>query len=109
MENPAPIRTTPDRVNGARPGVIEQPADERPGEADAERADRVDRDGLRAVPAERVGDRQQENREGLAHAARQRHEQEDEAEHQQSELRRAWSGAPGGGEGSLSMGVRQWL
>jgi len=45
-----------ERIDAARPGAIEQPADQRRGEATGERGQRIDRNHLAAVPAEILRD-----------------------------------------------------
>jgi hypothetical protein len=67
--------------------MVEQAPDERRRKSDAQSADRIDRNGLRTIPAEFVRDREQKDRKGLAHAARQRHQQETDAEHNEGKAR----------------------
>ncbi len=59
----------PDRIDRARAGMIEQPADQGRGQAAGERGQRIDRDHLGAVPAEILRDRFEEDGEALAEAA----------------------------------------
>ena len=58
-----------ERIDGAGPGAVEQPADQRRRQSAGERGQRIDRDDLGTVPAETLRDRLEENGEALAETA----------------------------------------
>ncbi len=59
----------PERIDGARSGAVEQPADQRRHQPAGEPGQRIDRDHLGAVPAEVSAIGLQENRKAFAEAA----------------------------------------
>ena len=82
------------------PGAVEQPADQRRRQSAGKRRQRIDRNHLRAVPAETLRDRFKEDRKTLAETA---------AEHRQRKTQRKHveRHAPGFGGfvGSFAAGV----
>ena len=78
----------PERIDGARPRTVEQPADQRRGQAARQRCQRIDRDDLRAVPAETLRDRLQENRKTLAETAADHRQRKTQRQHVQRHARR---------------------
>ena len=78
-----------EREHRARAGAVEQPADQRRGEAAAQGGQRIDRNHLGAVPAERLRDRLEEHGKTLGEPAPEHRQEKAHAEHGEA-------GAPGG-------------
>ena len=78
----------PERIDAARPGAVEQPADQRRGEAAGQRGQRIDRDDLGAVPAETLRDRLQEDGKTLAEAAAEHRQRKTQRQHVERHARR---------------------
>ena len=82
----------PERIGEARPGAVEQPADQRRHQSAGEPGQRIDRDHLGAVPGEALRDRLQENRKTVAEAAADHLQHEAQRQHAKRGVRRlaAW-------------------
>ena len=78
----------PERIDRARAGAVEQPADQRRRQSAREPGQRIDRDHLRAVPAEILRDRLEENRKALAEAAAEHRQRKAQRQHVERDARR---------------------
>ena len=78
----------PKRIDGTRPGAVEQAADQRRCQSARQRCQRIDRDHLRAVPAEALRDRFKEDRKTLAETAADHRQRETERQHVERHARR---------------------
>ena len=71
----------PERIDRARAGAVEQPADDRRHQPAGQPGQRIDRDHLGAVPAETLGDRFEENRKAVAEAAAEQRQHKAQRKH----------------------------
>ena len=78
----------PERIDRARSGAVEQAADQRRGQPARQPCQRIDRDDLRAVPAEILRDRFQEDRKTFAEAAAEHRERKAQRQHVERDARR---------------------
>jgi len=69
-------------IDDARPGEIEQAADERRGQSHRQRSQRIDRDNIGPRPPECFGNGQQKDGKGFAEATPDQREREAQREHQ---------------------------
>ena len=78
----------PERVDHARPGAVEQPADQRRRQPARQPGQRIDRNHLGAVPAEIFRDRLEEHGKALAEAAAEHRQRKAQREHVERHARR---------------------